>query len=205
MSDEDQCWCGTMELQGGDDPECPIHGLAARLKKHEDWKSEQERLYPEPTLTVSSRPPKTMRTHQCHNRWRRRLGPALKDIEHFRGEYLPLMEHCDGNGHRDTHVGDTRYALNVAAVVLHNGSVYFGVARQNYKDPYSRKIGFKIAVGRALKCAAREDTIADTTVPKHLGGVELRDAVRNLIRAGQCIDLDECATFKLYQRRKEET
>lgn len=95
-----------------------------------------------------------------HLRWVRPIHKIIHDVEHFRRK----REH----GYK-----------HIAVVVLTNGECFVGTAEPSKRDPYIRKIGYIIAVGRALKKANL--SYRDFKVDPSLKGLELRDAVAKIL------------------------
>lgn len=75
-------------------------------------------------------------------------------VFHFRSDYV------DKNGHLHSGEVDSRGGLTV---VFDPATKHFGAARCSKKDNYNRKLGMKIALGRAIrpdeKIEKQEDTI----------------------------------------------
>lgn len=122
---------------------------------------------------------------QEYNHFLDKLGDRLFDIEHYRHKYgstfyktLPSGDRQELNSERN---------MNVAVAVMRDGRCYVGVAKQNYRDQYCRRIGHSTAVGRALKKAVDKpigyefavDTMGDKPIVE---GVKLRDYCRDRLR-----------------------
>lgn len=107
-----------------------------------------------------------------HRWWLSRLGDDYLDTEYY------LSRPSDHGG---AFLWGDKFlrAHGVAVVVLKDGSVYTGEAKCTTEDTWSRKVGYTMAVGRALKAAAlRTPKWCVGKVEAHLRGVELRDACR---------------------------
>jgi hypothetical protein len=99
--------------------------------------------------------------------------PGIHDFEHYR---LPvLVEPPWSKGINDC----SESYCHVAALVGLDGKVYIGVARPNWMDGYSRKLGLAIAAGRALENLI--EIKADFQITGELPvGIKLRDYCRGL-------------------------
>lgn len=105
------------------------------------------------------------------------LEDHLHDIEHFR---LPSRLTPPHKTPKDGLKFD-----HYAVVVLRDGRAFQGQAICGRKDPYCRKMGYVIAVGRALRRASRqryEHAPHDFEVRPLLEGVRLRDLCRGKLR-----------------------
>jgi len=101
------------------------------------------------------------------------IGP-IKDIEHFRTEAKSL------NYFHGQLVADWN-TVHVAVVVSKRGECFVGKAKCHERDNYNHKLGYRIAVGRALKAAAegKPDFMVDLELEKK----ELFLAVRETYHA----------------------
>ena len=102
-----------------------------------------------------------------HKRLATKIGPHLKDIEHFivRGGW------------------GSRQPAHLAVAVDYSGMCFVGRAHANTKlDQYVRRIGYVMSVGRALRKMADylgpHGHVADFYVPTEMEGVALLDACR---------------------------
>ena len=117
---------------------------------------------------------------KSHSKAVEKLGDTLYDVEHFRvwsdGKHLPHL-----------HPGEpARVVKHVACVILKNGHVFMGEAVCNPKDSYNHKLGYEIAVGRALSEAVDSragDMPISMMADPLLKGRELRDACREALEA----------------------
>jgi len=104
--------------------------------------------------------------------------PGVREFEHYRFKYPVRQRFVKLSGVQ--WVDDFAHA---AVVVGEDGKCWLGIARPNGKSPdvYNRKVGFAIAMGRAVEkwytFANYPRVFEDFKVSKDLRGVQLRDAV----------------------------
>jgi len=77
-----------------------------------------------------------------------KLKPDETFIFHFRNDFPEIGDRWEPEKH------STRRAVTIAIIVF-GGFVYDGAAPCSWQDQFNRKIGYRMALGRALRQAGR--------------------------------------------------
>lgn len=102
--------------------------------------------------------------------------PGIHDIEHYRFKAIVIPH----DGWKYDELPKKETYLHCGVLIADDGDIYTGLALPSFYDQYNRKLGFAIAMGRALSAYELHFSISSLELPLPKG-VALRDVCRRVV------------------------